>query len=241
MYTLHFILQSTFRLTRYSFCDNPLTVYRPILYLFPIMNSFLPPSRPHRDRFRVEQALRSITGSTQLPVLLFIRGHYLNGMGIVGKDDLNIYDDSCYLVGSDFRLFESYNANTNPSFVRRRGRALAQLNLGEYRFYRGKHRGRYDALRAFPEGVKLPCTREGKPSTAQYINIHKGGTNPNATDRVWSEGCLTIPDTQYPDFISRVYTEMTRASVSTIQVILLENRISGGVQNWFDGSGRIVA
>ncbi len=80
------------------------------------------------------------------------------------------------------------------------GRALAELNLGRYQFYRGLHRGRYKALRSYPEGVHLPCTRNGVASTAQYINIHKGSSNPRAKNVVWSEGCLTIVDTQYNDW-----------------------------------------
>jgi hypothetical protein len=162
-------------------------------------------------------------------------------MGAVGKDDINIYDDACYLVGDGFRLFESYNANTNPSFVRRGGRRLAQLNLGGYRFYRGMHRGKYRALRAYPEGVVLKVTREGQPSTAQYINIHKGSTNPASRDIVWSEGCLTLPDTQYGDFVLRVWSAMDKHNVDTVRVVLIENRETPQGQKWFDGAGKVVA
>lgn len=204
-------------------------------------NRILPPSRPHRDRQRLEQVLNFFKHDKSLPVIVFVRGHYLNSMGQVGRDDLNIYDDSCYLISNDFRLFESYNANTNPSFARKGGRSLALLNLGSYRFYRGMHRGKYNALRAFPEGVELPVTREGRKSTARYINIHKGATNPALRDIAWSEGCLTLPDTQYGDFIQRVYAEMSRSGATTIRVIVIENVNTDAGQKWVDASGEVVA
>ena len=206
-----------------------------------MQDRILPPSRPHRDRTRLEKALSLHQHDPKLPVIVFVRGHYLNSMGEVGRDDINIYDDSCYLISNGFKLFESYNANTNPSFVRKGGRRLAQLVLGGYRFYKGKHKSRYNALRAYPEGVELPCLREGQPSTARFINIHKGATNPRLKDVTWSEGCLTIPDTQYGDFIQRTYAEMDRTHQHIIPVILLENRNTKAGQMWFDASGKVVA
>jgi hypothetical protein len=162
-------------------------------------------------------------------------------MGVAGKDDSNIYDDAAFLVGDDLRLFESYNANTNPSVPFRGGRYLAKLNLGRYRFYQGLHKGKYKALRSYPEGVSLPCTRNGELSVCSHINIHKGSTNPKANDVVWSEGCLTIPDIQYGDFIARVYDAMDRHGMETIDVILLENRGTHVGQRLFDFAGSVVA
>ena len=146
------------------------------------MSQILPPSRPHRNKARIEKALIHFAPDFKTPVLLFIRGHYLDTMGRENVNDRNIYDDSVFLVSEGFKIFESFNANTDPAFVRRGNRDLAMLDLGRYRFYKGKHRGKYNALRAFPEGVLLPCTRNGKPSTCQYINIHSGSTNPLALD-----------------------------------------------------------
>ncbi|MFZ9272061.1 MAG: hypothetical protein ACO24B_01455 [Ilumatobacteraceae bacterium] len=205
------------------------------------MNRLVPPARPHRDRDRLIRVLVNLGISANLPVLVFIRGHYLDSMGERGKNDINVYDDSCYLIADNFGTFESWNANTDPSFVRRGGRNLARINLGQYDFYQGLHRGKYNALRAFPEGVRIPCTRDGVASTAQYINIHKGGTNPRSVNVTHSEGCLTIPDTQYGDFISRVYDAMNRARQKTVKVVLLENRPTPSGQRWHDSSGRVIA
>lgn len=206
------------------------------------MSQILPPSRPHRNKARIEKALIHFAPDFKTPVLLFIRGHYLDTMGRENVNDRNIYDDSVFLVSEGFKIFESFNANTDPAFVRRGNRDLAMLDLGRYRFYKGKHRGKYNALRAFPEGVVLPCTRNGTPSTCQYINIHSGSTNPLALDVTHSEGCLTIPSIQWPEFIKRVYDAMDRVRAQTIEVLLLENRESKGApQRWFDQKGRIVA
>jgi hypothetical protein len=203
------------------------------------MSKILPPTRPHRDKSRIAKVLTHFKLRLETPSLVFIRGHYLNSMGKANANDLNIYDDSVYLVSENFRIFESFNANTDPAFVRRGNRALAMLNLGKYRFYQGKHRQQYNALRAFPEGVVLPCTRDGQPSTCQYINIHRGSSNAKALDVTNSEGCLTIPSIQWTEFITRVYDAMNRQRAKTIDVALLENR--GTPQRWFDQNGVMVA
>lgn len=176
-----------------------------------------------------------------IPVVVFIRGYYLDSMGKRGEDDSNIYDDACFLVGDNFKLLESYNANTNPSFVKVGDRALAELNLGRYTFIRGLHKGKYKALRSYPEGVERPCTRDGKPSTARFINVHKGSTNSGAKDVVWSEGCLTLPNTQYDDFVQRLWSAMDKSKQRLVEVILLENRQTLGGQRWYDEHGRVIS
>ena len=200
--------------------------------------NILPPARPKRNRELIDAVIRHFHLNPQELNVVFVRGHYLDSMGTVGKDDINVYDDACFIVAPN--LFESYNANTNPSFVRRGSRRLAQLNLGRYQFQQGLHKNRYKAFRAYPEGVLLDVTREGKPSTAQYINIHKGSTNHKATDIVWSEGCLTIPDTQYGDFILRTYEAMRLARQKIVEVVLVENLKTNDGQRLFDHQGRRI-
>jgi lysozyme len=205
------------------------------------MTRIIPPARPHRDRERLARLLTNLDIDANQAVIVFVRGHYLDSMGVKSVNDYNIYDDSAYLIADNFRTFESWNANTDPSFAKRGGRRFAKINAGVYRFYQGKHKSQYNALRAHPEGVRIPCTREGEASTAQYINIHKGGTNPRSVSVTHSEGCLTIPDTQYADFISRVYQSMDRRGQRTIPVILVENKPTRQGQRWHDASGRVVA
>lgn len=204
------------------------------------MLTILPPSRPKRDRVLIDAVLSHFRLSVDRSkaCLIFIRGHYLNSMGQRGENDLNIYDDACFLVSPNG--IESFNANTDPSFVKKRNRPLAKLRGGVFRFYKGKHRNKYWALRAYPEGVELDCFRNGVLSTARFINIHKGASSPTARDVTWSEGCLTIPSIQYKEFIARVYAEMDRFNQDTIPVILVMNRQTPQGQRIFDESGNQI-
>lgn len=182
------------------------------------MSNILPASRPKLTREDALKIVKAKLGaSAPKLVLIGIRGYYSKTMGPTQNNDLNIYDDAIIVVGTSYSTF---NANTDPSFAVRRGRALAKLNTGKYKYYKGKHRGRYNALRPHPEGVALPCTRNGKPSTAKYTNIHKGGTS--GTDVVWSEGCQTIPAPQWPEFIKTVYKEMDAHKLGTVDYILID-------------------
>lgn len=182
------------------------------------MSNIIPTDRPKLTEAEARKIVRAKLGaSAPKLVLIGVRGYY-SKMGRTPGNDINLYDDALFVVGGSYRTF---NANTDPSFVIRRGKALASLNPGNYKFYKGKHRGRYNALRPHPEGVALPCTRNGKPSTAKYTNIHKGGTS--GTDVTWSEGCQTIPAPQWSEFIKLVYKEMDTNKQSTVDYILITN------------------
>lgn len=185
--------------------------------------SIVPNTRPKQEE-DVTLKIISDAGITDKVVLVGVRGYYLKTMGDPKKDDFNIYDDAIYIVSPT--AYASFNANVDPSFVMKKNKPMAVLDCGVYRFYKGKHGGRYNALRAYPEGVVLPCTRAGAPSTATYINIHKGGDNIN--DKVdgvtWSKGCQTIYKPQWSAFINLVYSEMDRNGQQTVPYILVENK-----------------
>lgn len=195
----------------------------------------LPPARPKRDKADIDAIIEHFALDKNRANLVFVRGYYLDSMGARGKQDINIYDDAAFIISPT--LFESFNANTDPSFS---GRNLAMLNLGVYKYYKGKHRGRYDALRPYPEGVRLACTRDGKVSMCSHTNIHKGGMLNGSAGVTWSLGCLTIPAIQYPEWIARVYAEMSKYKQKTIDVALIENRQTGSGQRLFDGQGRMI-
>lgn len=201
------------------------------------MGKILPPSRPKRDNAAIDAVIEHYQLDKTLAALIFVRGYYLDSMGKPGANDQNVYDDAIYLVTPSIR--ESYNANTEPSVPRKNGRDMATLNLGRYRYYKGKHKNKYAALRPFPEGVVLQCMRAGKASTCSHTNIHKGGSRASF-DVVWSEGCLTIPDIQYDDFQTRVYAEMIRLGQKTIDVVIVENRQTEHGQQLFDEHGRVI-
>lgn len=203
----------------------------------------LPPQRPKRDNAALDAVISHFGLSADRANLIFVRGYYLDSMGRPGVDDDNIYDDAAFIVSPNLR--ESFNANTGPSFPHK---GAAKLDLGLYKYYRGVHKGRIKALRPYPEGVVLKCTRNGRSSTCSHTNIHDGGSNPAAFDVVWSLGCLTIPKIQYPEWQARVYREMDlcpqekgTGNVKTIDVVLIENRLTDMGQAFFDGNGKIIS
>lgn len=178
------------------------------------MGLTIPPSRPKLTKQEALDVLRKHDIRTDKPALLFVRGYYLNSMGKKGVNDVGVYDDAGFIVAPDF--FASFNANTDPS---KRGTGLAMVKTGAHRFYKGKHRGKYDALRYYPEGSRVPCLRDGRESTARYINIHRGGYS-----NTWSEGCITIPTVpMWTEFQKAVYTVMDRYGLTSIQLLLVDS------------------
>lgn len=119
--------------------------------------------------------------------LVGLRGYFADSLGVKDQNDFNLYDDAM-LVLERGEIIGRYNANTDPA--QREGRAM--LAPGRYLFYRGKHKGRIDAFRAYPEGAVWPCWRlrngQLERSTCSHINIHDGGLT-----NTWSEGCQTLP------------------------------------------------
>jgi hypothetical protein len=145
-------------------------------------------------------------------VVIGVRGYFKDTLGKKGANDWNLYDDA-FLVRAQGDLLATFNANVDPS---RQRANQAQLVPGLYHFYRGQHKGRIRAFRAYPEGVKLRCKRQQADgweydAYCQYINIHDGGLNDT-----WSLGCQTAPGAkaasvwgnQFAEFRDLVYRLM---------------------------------
>ena len=208
----------------------------------------LPPNKPRMGRSKIEEILIHSKVSLTVASLVFIRGYFLNTLGRRNKNDLNVYDDACFLISPSH--FSSYNANTDPNRMFRGSRALAKVSLGVYQFYRGLHRGKYKALRAFPEGSKLSCTRNGRKSTCSYINIHKGSSNQWAFNVTHSDGCFTIPSIQYGAWRLSTWLEMRNhtqdvgkvwgSNRKLIDVVLVENKQKGSKQRIVDHRGNVI-
>lgn len=177
------------------------------------MSRMVPASRPQQKREETEAILRASGIEVDRCVLLSVRGYYLDSMGAVGRNDQGMYDDAMIVISPT--VHRAFNANTDPQ---KAGQKKAMLSPGKYEFYKGLHKARYNALRPFPEGVRLPCTRDGVPSTCSHTNIHKGGLRDT-----FSEGCQTIWPDQYDEFIRLVYSEMTKYQQKTIKNLLIEN------------------
>ena len=205
-----------------------------------------PPGRPNRTNRVIDAIARRYELDPEKASLIFIRSYYLNSMGVSGVGDSNIYDDACYLISPAMR--ESYNANTEASFPKKKdknGRYPAVMKLGKYKYAKGipnksKPGRQFRALCPPPVWMSLPCTRNGVTSTCSHTNIHKGGSNAGAFDRVWSLGCFTIPNIQWEDFTERVYSNMTKYKQKTIDVMIVENVMRDGEQVVVDHEGRKI-
>lgn len=179
--------------------------------------SLIPKTRPKMSMTEVAELVKDHLQAAGNPecYLVGVRGYYSKSMGPTPGNDINLYDDAMFVVCGD--TMTSFNANTDPSFLK--GKAV--LMIGRYQFAKGRHKNKYNALRAYPEGVKWPCTRDGKITVCQYINIHKGGMTASSYGVTWSEGCQTIPKTQWTEFINLVYSIMNKRGMSTIDYFLV--------------------
>lgn len=181
------------------------------------------PNRPKINDAEVDKIARFYFSDNLPPVLIVgVRGYFLNTVGRPGVNDLNVWDDAI-LVYENGQLLRTFNANTDPSKSKQN---LAMLDPGVYQFYKGKHKGRILAFRAYPEGVRLPCKRQDfsgvwRKSLCSAINIHDG-----ALYDTWSAGCQTIvnqpPHRQFNEFRDLVYTLMDRHRLETVTYLLIE-------------------
>lgn len=178
----------------------------------------IPPARPKATR---EQVLAAASASwatifrkEPLPdMFLFgVRGYYRDTMGKPGTNDRGIYDDAIFVVGP--QSFGAFNANTDPSAYRP---GIATLRPGWHPYRPGYHkRGKptgHPAFRPATAGEALPVDRDGlaAPSPGIAINIHRGGAHSTS-----SEGCQTIPPTQWDAFFNLALLEMERAGLKRL-------------------------
>jgi len=168
-------------------------------------------NKPKKSRAEIE----ALVHTTDQVYLVGIRGYYEDTMGKPGQNDRGIYDDAMFLVAPG--EFYSFNANTDPSVVKK---GVSMLKPGIYPYRKGKHGlskpgGGYPALRPATPGEALPVVRDDVgESTGVAINIHRGSYNSTS-----SLGCQTIYPAQWDEFITAVYRLMGK----TINYHLIEN------------------
>lgn len=177
------------------------------------MTQMIPRERPKLTRLELHAALVGRFGEAEVKrlgwgdtlIIVGVRGYYRDTMGKVGENDRGLYDDAMFVVGPN--AFEAFNANTDPSKVRKgsgtgAGKGMASLKPGIWRAHRfDKHKGQYEALRQ--TGGKVTVVRDGVSGpyeeTGHFgINIHRGGNTTTS-----SEGCQTLPPDQWPRFIQQ--------------------------------------
>jgi lysozyme len=171
-----------------------------------------------------EKQWKKHRGNAPMPSLYLVGvpGYYWRTMGNPDANDRGIYDDAIFVISPT--IFASFNANTDPSAFRK---AIATLIPGVHPYRMGNHGisrpgGGYPAFRPATKNEALPVRRDGEstipsPRPGIAINIHRGGRNGTS-----SEGCQTIPPTQWDQFYATVTGEMKRHGVKVFDYILLD-------------------
>lgn len=173
-----------------------------------------PKGKPKATRNDIEKYLtqHGIDVDEKKVVLVGVRGYYANTFGKPYLNDRNFYDDALFVVTPD--LFMAFNANVDPSKYRS---GIATLVEGIYEVVKWRHRGKYEALQIVQDRV----TRDGKQGVdigRHGINFHYGGSNDT-----WSEGCQTLPQSQYWAFQKLVYHLMDSYRLKSIKYLLVTN------------------
>jgi hypothetical protein len=173
-----------------------------------------PTSRPKLALEQLEKLLEPYLPKlkkTDHVVLVGIRAYYRDSMGVVGMNDVGIYDDALFWVSPT--IYGAFNGNLDPS---RLGwnpgvdKFMARLRDGVWRYVKWKHRGRYWA---FGQGShKVAVDRVKKDGTVNNtevgcfgINVHNGGQHTTS-----SEGCVTLVRQQWDEFQQIGYAELDR-------------------------------
>lgn len=170
-------------------------------------------SRPRIKSSEVNEILAA-NGVADKVVLLGVRGYYQDSLGKLGENDRNIYDDVIIVISP--RRFAAFRANTDPSVYRA---GIATMRTGVHRYQKGKHKGRYWALKLV--GGRVEVTRDGQKGTRIGIalSIHKGGVRTTG-----SEGCQTLAPADWTEFIKIVYDEMDFYRQETIPYCLIDEK-----------------
>lgn len=196
-----------------------------------------PPAKPAATetivRAAAAAAWKARHGDTPMPslYLLAVRPYFRDTMGAPGKNDLGIYDDAIFIVTT--HGMSAWNANTDPSragWNSKAGKYMARLAPGIWKFRRLKHHASSpDGYMAYGQG-EVPVTvhrlrQDLTIATTETgcfgINLHRGGVNGTS-----SEGCLTIPREQWPQFDAALFHSLTAASNMAFHLIMIDGPIN---------------
>ena len=166
------------------------------------------PNKPQVKKYFIDNILKGKGIDTKkYPMLIIgIRGYFLNTLGKKGENDRGIYDDAIIIYTPN--VYATFNANVDPSVQFSKGRAV--LKKGFYLAHKFDiHGGRTKQYPAICQRLdKVTVIRDGQgEETGMFgINIHEGGNTTTS-----SEGCQTLPPTQWKAFYELAKSEWVRA------------------------------
>lgn len=182
----------------------------------------LPNNKPRMTRQDVEKELAAFKLEGFPVIVLGIRGYYAKSMGPTPGNDRGIYDDAMFIVSPD--TFAAFNANTDPN-IHRKG--IATLVAPQVVFYKvGMHgisgSNPRQAFRQDSFGIRVSRDSSSVVHTDSakapfWINIHDGGINTTS-----SEGCQTLPKSQWPAFNELLKAELERNAQKRFPYVLIE-------------------
>ena len=165
------------------------------------------PNKPQVKKSLIDKILKDkgIDVNKYPNLIIGIRGYFLNSMGDKSKNDRGIYDDAIIIYTPN--VYATFNANVDPSVQFKTGRAV--LKKGFYLAHKfdvhGGVKSQYPAICQRLSKVTVVRDGQGEDTGMFGINIHKGGNTTTS-----SEGCQTLPPTQWTAFYQLAKSEWMR-------------------------------
>lgn len=183
------------------------------------------PNKPQISKEKIIQFLKDkeIDLNDHPMLIIGIRGYFLNSQGVKEKNDRGIYDDALIILTPN--VYATFNANVDPSVQYLKGRAV--LKKGFYLVHKfdihGGKNSQYPAICQRLANVTVTRDGQGEQTGMFGINIHKGGNTTTS-----SEGCQTLPPSQWDAFYQLAKSEWVRAygnewNKKVVPYLLLDN------------------
>lgn len=173
-------------------------------------------TRPKQTKNEVEKLVKPLDAPV---ALLAVRGYYKKKGPRPKLNDINIYDDGLFVWSMNGCY--SFNANTDPSVTRP---GVATLKPGVWQYRLGTHnisKAKKFQYPALVQAAPVTVIRQGEGEDTGWfgVNIHRGGRTTTS-----SLGCVTLPpDGNWEAFYALTKTEMSRAKVSRVPLLLVDN------------------